>query len=133
VSLALRSGIDAKSIVEQLKGIRCPSTIRQKGLKVMSCPDAIGRLIEKVLKLQNGKDEEVANELSVPEEKIMPHPTAKCLFECATCIMKDICNNPEKEQEGAVFSIVKCPECGKPVEHEGGCVVCRNCGFSKCG
>src|SRR3989339_287033 len=54
VSIALRSGIDVTSIVEQLKGIRCPSTIRQKGLKVMSCPDAIGRLIEKVYKLQNG-------------------------------------------------------------------------------
>lgn len=26
-----------------------------------------------------------------------------------------------------------CPECGGPVEHEGGCVICRNCGFSKCG
>ena len=26
----------------------------------------------------------------------------------------------------------KCPECGKPVRHEGGCVVC-DCGFSKCG
>ena len=28
---------------------------------------------------------------------------------------------------------VNCPECGGPVEHEGGCVICRNCGFSKCG
>ena len=26
----------------------------------------------------------------------------------------------------------KCPECGKPVRHEGGCVVC-DCGYSKCG
>lgn len=26
----------------------------------------------------------------------------------------------------------KCPECGKAVRHEGGCVVC-DCGFSKCG
>ena len=26
-----------------------------------------------------------------------------------------------------------CPECGGQVEHEGGCVVCRLCGYSKCG
>jgi ribonucleoside-diphosphate reductase alpha chain len=26
-----------------------------------------------------------------------------------------------------------CPECGGQVEHEGGCVVCRSCGFSECG
>ena len=26
-----------------------------------------------------------------------------------------------------------CPDCGGSIEHEGGCVVCRLCGFSKCG
>lgn len=25
-----------------------------------------------------------------------------------------------------------CPECGGAIEHEGGCVVCRSCGYSKC-
>jgi ribonucleoside-diphosphate reductase alpha chain len=25
-----------------------------------------------------------------------------------------------------------CPDCGGAVEHEGGCVVCRSCGYSKC-
>lgn len=26
-----------------------------------------------------------------------------------------------------------CPDCGSAVEHESGCVVCRSCGFSRCG
>ena len=26
-----------------------------------------------------------------------------------------------------------CPECGHELEHEGGCSVCRNCGWSHCG
>ena len=26
-----------------------------------------------------------------------------------------------------------CPDCGGAIEHEGGCVVCRLCGYSKCG
>jgi ribonucleoside-diphosphate reductase alpha chain len=25
-----------------------------------------------------------------------------------------------------------CPDCGGPVEHEGGCCVCRACGYSEC-
>lgn len=25
-----------------------------------------------------------------------------------------------------------CPDCGGPIEHEGGCCVCRSCGFSEC-
>jgi ribonucleoside-diphosphate reductase alpha chain len=26
-----------------------------------------------------------------------------------------------------------CPDCGGSIEHEGGCAVCRLCGYSKCG
>lgn len=26
-----------------------------------------------------------------------------------------------------------CPDCGGSLDHEGGCAVCRECGFSKCG
>lgn len=27
----------------------------------------------------------------------------------------------------------RCPECGGQLEHDGGCVLCRSCGYSKCG
>ena len=26
----------------------------------------------------------------------------------------------------------KCPECGEPIDHEGGCTICRACGYSHC-
>ncbi len=92
VSMALRAGVDADSIIEQLRGIRCHSTLRQKGLKVLSCPDAIGRVLERVVELRGGETDS-----TVPGN-------------------------------GS-----KCPECASPLEHESGCVVCRSCGYSKCG
>ena len=102
VSVGIRSGIDPQEIIQQLKGIRCPSTIRQPGLGVTSCPDAIARVLEKVLKAQAHGDA-----LS-PIAKISAIPTGR--------------GQHDKY----------CPECGSKLEHEGGCVVCRNCGYSKC-
>ncbi len=138
VSVALRSGMDVKSIVEQLKGIRCPSTIRQKGLNVLSCPDAIGRLIEKVAKIHSSKDEDGGNDFTTQEYSIVQRPNSSgsgetvCASDCNVCTLKEVCSAPgtdldEYDLGGA------CPECGKTVEHEGGCVICRNCGYSKCG
>lgn len=106
ISIALRAGMDTKSIVEQLKGIRCASTIRQKGLKVLSCPDAIGRLIEKVDKMNSGKESGL--------------------------------NFMEPEEVETTVTVTGggqgvCPECSQPIEHEGGCMICRHCGFSHCG
>lgn len=145
VSIALRSGLDAHSIVDQLKGIRCPSTIRQKGLKVTSCPDAIGRLIEKVYKLQNGKNggaKYIESHERVSEySENSPVPTARFVegHNIPSVVEEDDIADLEffEEAEGCnaadLLNISKCPDCGKPVEHEGGCVICRHCGFSKCG
>lgn len=41
--------------------------------------------------------------------------------------------NGHKDTVNPVMLIGACPECGGSVEHEGGCVVCHNCGFTKCG
>ena len=99
ISTALRSGMDVESIVEQLRGIRCHSTLRKGGdVKVLSCPDAIGRVLQTVAQMQS--------------EKIAP------------LVMQE-------EQE--VHDDSKCPECGKPLAFEGGCNICRSCGYSKCG
>lgn len=35
-------------------------------------------------------------------------------------------------QSKALFIVGACPECGGAVEHESGCAVCRDCGFTKC-
>lgn len=112
VSVALRSGISISEVYDQLKGIRCPSTIRQQGMGCTSCPDAIAKVIMKVSKIIEEQPREKAS-YEPPTEHPIPqkHPVI-----------------PASASE-----IHRCPECGSPVEHEGGCVICRNCGFSKCG
>jgi len=52
ISLAMRSGVDVESITKQLVGIRCPSTAWHGGRIILSCPDAIGRVLE--ARLHNG-------------------------------------------------------------------------------
>jgi ribonucleoside-diphosphate reductase alpha chain len=53
LSVALRCGVDPKTLLEQLRGIRCLSTIARrkenKDIDVLSCPDAIARAIKEAL------------------------------------------------------------------------------------
>lgn len=53
ISAALRSGVDPEILVEQVKGIRCLSTITRRkehnDIDVLSCPDAIAKAIEEAL------------------------------------------------------------------------------------
>ena len=116
VSVGIRSGMDPKEIIQQLKGIRCPSCLRQPGVPVMSCPDAIAKALEKVLKVsQDG------NHPAVPPAPINPAAKAAAPI-------------PHPGMTPAEAKLAKfCPECGARLEHEGGCVTCRDCGYSKCG
>ncbi|HXX56426.1 MAG TPA: vitamin B12-dependent ribonucleotide reductase [Thermodesulfovibrionales bacterium] len=41
--------------------------------------------------------------------------------------------NGHKKESHEIMLMGACPECGGAVEHEGGCAVCHNCGFTKCG
>ena len=47
ISMSLRAGLDADSIVKQLRGIRCPSIAWERGKSVLSCADAIASVLEK--------------------------------------------------------------------------------------
>ena len=53
VSAALRSGIDPKVMIDQLRGIRCLSAAvarkSNKEIDVLSCPDAIAQALEEAL------------------------------------------------------------------------------------
>lgn len=133
-SIALRSGIEIEEVIKQMRGIRCPSTIRQPGMKCTSCPDAIARVIREVDdSLKNGKmqtavDDAVAfNYCPLCGGQLETHGNHQA---CGQCDYKRrLETNGTKH---AASAEAKCPECGEEMEHEGGCVSCRNCGYSKC-
>jgi len=114
ISTALRSGIDPKTVAEQLKGIRCPMPSWDRGLVTLSCADAIGKSIERYLSIagKNGdthKSYEFSH--SGPAVPTLPQPRNG---------VASAGYNPE------------CPECGTMLELAEGCVVCRSCGYSRC-
>lgn len=113
VSLAFRSGIEVKSIIEQLRNIRCPSPSWEKGVRIFSCADAIARVIEK--RLTNMSAAAKANEPSAKTTKAEEHLLEKNFI---SDIISDI--------------IGVCPDCGGALRHEEGCVKCGSCGYSKC-
>lgn len=90
VSLAWRSGVQARQTVKQLIGITCHKPSGFGNNRITSCADAVAKAIQ----LHMFTDEEVVTSFA--------------------------------NHGGA------CPDCGGPVEHEGGCCVCHACGFSEC-
>jgi len=106
ISLALRSGIDPESIVDQLRGIRCPNPIWQDGDKILSCADAIAKAIEKYLSMRKEEKKEI-----VVEEKM---------------------EEKSEEEPKTNLDIPLCPECGTPMISVEGCFTCPKCGYSKC-
>jgi len=106
ISLSLRSGVDPNSIISQLKGISGPNPTWEDGQLILSTPDAIGRALESFV---DGE--------AVPESG-----KKKAQFEIA----EDTSTLPNTQG-------MYCKECdGHGIVDEGGCLICKDCGWSKC-
>ncbi|MBU2258367.1 MAG: TSCPD domain-containing protein, partial [Candidatus Omnitrophica bacterium] len=114
VSLGFRSGIEVKSIIEQLRNIRCPSPSWEKGQRIFSCADAIARVIEKRL-----INKQVSTQAITIAELAMKHSHDEVALLDKTAA-----------HGGDIVGV--CPDCGGTLRHEEGCVKCQVCGYSKC-
>jgi ribonucleoside-diphosphate reductase alpha chain len=92
VSLAWRSGVQARQTIKQLIGITCHKPAGFGQNRITSCADAVAKAIQMHMLNEAGDD---------PTVRFVPTGGA-------------------------------CPDCGGPVEHEGGCCVCHACGYSEC-
>jgi ribonucleoside-diphosphate reductase alpha chain len=112
ISLSLRSGIEPREIVKQLKGISGPSPVWDgQGGQILSTPDAIGKVLERYIENRAT----YRAQRGLPEIDPSPAGSAK-----------------GSTPSDAPRTLTTCPECGSTVEHVSGCVVCYNCGWSKC-
>ena len=110
ISLSLRSGLDPKAIVRQLKGISGPNPTWEDGRLILSTPDAIGKALDDYLIEKNKKsDKEKQNNSDSPRITLAQE-------------------NTKESPKGMI-----CVECqNQSVFNEGGCMNCRECGWSKC-
>ncbi|MDP7450052.1 MAG: adenosylcobalamin-dependent ribonucleoside-diphosphate reductase [Candidatus Latescibacteria bacterium] len=110
MSLALRAGIDPQEIIGQLKGISGPSPVWEDGELILSTPDAIGRALERYVKRREGGTSGVVAQIPAHADDAPP----------------------AQASEGGTKTMATCPECGSTVAHEGSCLTCKHCGWSKC-
>ena len=109
VSLALRSGISVKDVVEQLEGIGGSSPVFSEGKLVMSIPDAIATVLKK----------RFVTGITEPEKKTPEEDKQTELF--------------VKKTGSTDVLLEVCPDCGdRALAFESGCMTCRSCGYSKC-
>jgi ribonucleoside-diphosphate reductase alpha chain len=54
ISLALRSAVPPEEVIDQLRGIRCPSPAWHNGETILSCADAIGRAMGRYIEANGG-------------------------------------------------------------------------------
>jgi len=118
-SLCLRSGVPVDEIIDQLEGIRSPRIAIDHGERVYSIPDAIAKAIKRHIGMQ----------------KTGVQPAVETFDELGGAVETDI--EMEKESRDAAELLRKglnpeCPECGKSLVFEEGCVKCHSCGYSEC-
>lgn len=106
--------------------------------------EALGRLISLALK-KGATPAEIVEQLKGIRCHVPYGVGPNAVLSCADAIAKALERRyvlrggsgqpaaPEPQLSLVEVAQGACPDCGGVVEHEGGCVVCRVCGYSKCG
>ena len=114
ISLALRAGVPINDIIDQANSIRpCTAYVNRTKSKHdtspgTSCPSAIGRALQDLCaKIQD-----------------------KCFVDDEDYDVVEEAKNTKINIE--LNKDYLCPECGSKLQQEGGCNICKSCGWTKC-
>jgi len=93
--------------------------------------EAAGRLIS--LALRSGvKVEAIVKQLTGIRCPSPIWQNGEMVLSCPDAISQVIKHYMQIEEADMPAMMGACPDCGSALEHEGGCLVCRACGFSRC-
>lgn len=115
ISTALRGGIPIEAIIDQAMSIRpCTAYVSRTKTKGdtspgTSCPSAIGRALREL------------------QDKM----SDRC-FADADEYAEEVVEDIKPVNKVASSNKALCPECGEEITFEGGCNICKSCGWSKC-
>ena len=112
VSLALRSGVDPRHIIQQLRGITC-CPAWDSGTLVRSSPDAVALALERHLTAEHGVEAHSprqAFQMELPDRPALN-------------------GNGNGNGHGPAR---KCPDCNGDIVYQEGCLMCVACGWNKC-
>ncbi|HVO83710.1 MAG TPA: vitamin B12-dependent ribonucleotide reductase [Syntrophobacteria bacterium] len=94
--------------------------------------EATGRLIS--LALRSGvKVESILKQLMGIRCPSPVWQNGQMTLSCSDAIAKVLNEYSQSGFTQMIAEMGACPDCGAAVEHESGCLVCRSCGFSRCG
>ena len=121
ISLSARAGVDVYTIADQLQSCpACPSYVgrtmtKHDTSKGKCCPDAVANALIEMYK-------EMQESISDGDKDI------------STSVKSQTIKKNIESKESTVDVEIKnpCPVCGEELTFEGGCNVCKNCGWSKC-
>ena len=116
ISLAARGGVPIESIIDQLDSCgTCPSYAVRRATKGDTskgscCPIAVGNALKEMYN-------EMQYELNCGIDDTIEYETTEFISD---------------GQVVHATTVAKCPRCGEMLIFEGGCNICKACGFSKC-
>ena len=148
-STMLRSGLSIESIIDSTKGVKCAACTKAKGgnkpIDGLSCGDILARTIqEEYDRFHKCKVDSCAKcenkcELGMDEVKTIKDEVEEIVGSTKHLVLsqeeKDILRQQFMDMwkpENWIVPNNTCPDCGMEMANEGGCVTCKNCGYSKC-
>ena len=131
ISLALRSGIPAVEVVEQLRGITS-EPVWDQGRLIKSSPDAVAQVLA-IHALGGSEQEQRLKDTYAAQSSLFASPEELMTRSKDGGPSGPTDSVPSLQVVGITANQSKCPDCNGPVLMQEGCMSCPSCGWNKCG